>query len=255
MIFDAAVYLGAWPFRAIEGTVPGLTRTMDDSGIGQAILSPLDGLFHEDPQSANQRVLRQIRGRPGLWAAPLINLRITGWQGRAEDFARLPQVRALRFAPTFHGYPVEALREAAHCVAQHGLTAVVQLRLSDERFHPVFLDLPAASLEQVIALASETPSARWVVSAPRLGEITSLGEQVRQTRNLWLDTSHVDGLDCMRRACDAVGPERLLFSTCWPFFYTRSALLKMEEAGLSAEESRAVMSANAAAAFSTETAA
>jgi len=71
MTVDAAVYLGAWPFRTLEGTTRGLSRMMDEHSIGQAVVSPLDGLFHDDPDAANRRVLRQMRGRVHLHAAPI----------------------------------------------------------------------------------------------------------------------------------------------------------------------------------------
>jgi hypothetical protein len=248
MIIDAGTYLGTWPFRPVEGTMAGLARMMRENGIRQAVVSPLDGLFHEDPEAANERVLRQIRGRAGLWVAPIVNLRIADWRSRLEALARRRQVRAVRLAPTFHGYPLAEMGTAAAWAGERSLAVVVQLRLSDERFHPAFLDLSPASLEEVVGLAEGVP-ARWVVSAARLPELTSLGGRIKQRRNLWLDTSHVDGLNCMRRACEAVGPDRLLFSTCWPFFYARSSVLKIEEAGLPAKQMAAVMSGNAAKAF------
>jgi predicted TIM-barrel fold metal-dependent hydrolase len=66
---------------------------------------------------------------------------------------------------------------------------------------------------------------------------------------LWVDTSHLDGLDCVRQAVGAAGPRRLLFATCWPFFYAESAALKFGEAQLSTRDARAVMEGNARAAF------
>lgn len=247
---DAAAYLGAWPFRPLEGTPAGLSRIMRVHGIARAIVSPLDGLFHQDPEAANQRFLRQLRRLPTCCAAPIISLRIADWARRIEAYAENPQVRAVRLAPTFHGYPLAEARDLAVLAADRGLAVAVQLRMLDERFHPPFLDLPPTPLADVVALAAETPQVRWIASAARLGEVTQLGDQIRPLVNLWLDTSHVDGLDCMHRACDAVGPDHLLFSTCWPFFYAPSAFLKMQESALPADHASAILTDNAARAFS-----
>jgi predicted TIM-barrel fold metal-dependent hydrolase len=46
-------------------------------------------------------------------------------------------------------------------------------------------------------------------------------------------------------AVSAVGAERLLFGTHAPLFNVRSALLKLEEGGLSAEERRLLTIGNA----------
>ncbi|MBE9566691.1 MAG: hypothetical protein IMF16_08070, partial [Proteobacteria bacterium] len=66
---------------------------------------------------------------------------------------------------------------------------------------------------------------------------------------LWLDISHFDGLACVKQACEAVGAERLLFSTNYPFFYARSAALKIQEEELARGQAQAVTAGNALMAF------
>jgi len=249
MIVDAATYLGPWPFREIEGKPAGLARMMRGFEVSAAVVSPLDGLYHQYLAGPNGRVLKQIEGKEGLFAAPLVSLRMADWRERIDEYAAHPQVKAVRLAPTFHGYAASDAKGAAEWAAKRGLAVAVQLRMLDERFHPVFLELPPTPLAEVVALAAETPKVRWVVSAARLGEMLPLAESIRKLSNLWLDTSHVDGLECMRRACKALGAGRLLFSTCWPFFYAKSAFLKAEEAELPAREAKRVMAGNAVKAF------
>jgi len=249
MIVDAATYLGPYPFRDVTGAPAGLTRMMREHAVAVSIASPLDGLFHQDPEAANQRLMRAIKGRGSIFAAPIVNVRLADWRSRIELMGRDPQVRAIRIAPAFHGYPAAETRHAAECAAECDLAVTVQLRMADERFHPSFLDLPATPLPDIIALAAETPNVRWVASAARMAEIQQSAPQIEPLHNLWLDTSHIDGLDCIQRASAAVGIERLLFSTCWPFFYAKSAFLKIGEAGLSSEQSSRLLGGNAAAAF------
>jgi len=249
MIVDAAAYLGAWPFRDVSGSVSGLLRMMREHDVTHAVVSPLDGLYYQDPDAPNQRLMRALGGKPDLFAAPIVNARMSNWRARVEQMARNPQVKAIRLAPTFHGYPIADAREAAEWAAARGLAVAVQVRMLDERFHPPFLDLPPAPLPEVVELAAKTSRVRWIASAVRLMEIQQSAEQIRTLGNLWLDISHVDGLDCVQRACAALGPERLLCSTCWPFFYAQSAFLKMGEAGLPARQRNRVMGGNALGAF------
>jgi predicted TIM-barrel fold metal-dependent hydrolase len=250
MRIDAAAYLGPWPFRSIEGTLAGLLAMRRELGLDGAVVSPLPALFHTDPAEANARMLRQIRGRPGLWAAPVVSLRLADATRYLEELASNPQVRAVRLAPGFHTWPVAQAEEALTVLARHGLAAIVQLRMQDERSHPATTFLPPVPIDEVIALAERVPSARVVIAAARSGEIEGeRGARIRAVPNLWLDISHLDGLSCLGRARDAVGAERLLLATSWPFFYARAALLKTQEEGLSAADVAMVMGGNAATVF------
>ncbi len=254
MRVDAAAYLGPWPFRNIEGTVRGLAATMKELALDQALVSPMPALFYTDTEPANDELLRRLKGRPNLWAAPVVNLRMADAKRHIEQLARHPQVRAVRFAPGFHGYPVSQINTVFDSLAGHNLAAVIQLRMQDERSHPPTTFVPPAPIEEVISLAESAPAARIAAAAARQGEVenSSHAERIRALPNLWLDTTHLDGVGCIRRACEAVGAEKLLFGTLWPFFYARSALLKAEEAQLPPAEMNLLMGGNAAKVFGLE---
>ena len=250
MRIDAAAYLGPWPFRNIEGTMRGLSAMMTELGLDGALVSPMPAFFHTDPVDANEHMLRQIAGRQGLWAAPIVNLRLADGVRSIEELARNPQVRAARLAPGFHSYPVSEARRALEALAERGLAAIVQLRMQDERSHPATTFIPPAPIEEVIDRAESVPAARVVIAAARSGEIDGKhGARIRALPNLWADISHIDGLDCLSRARDAVGAGRLLLATSWPFFYARSTMLKTEEEGLTAEEVAKMRGGNAAEVF------
>lgn len=249
MRVDAAAYLGAWPFRGnLEGTTAGLLATMKEIGVEHALVSPLPALFHLDPTPANDKLLRQVGGRRNLWAVPVVNPRGADATAQVARLAQLGKVRGVRLAPSLQGYPPAQARPVVEAAAGHGLAVVVQLRMQDERSHPVAFQVPLA---EAAALAASVPKARVVVAAARMGEIENreMAARLRQLRNLWVDISHLDGLGCIARARAAVGARKLLFATSWPFFYARSALLKTEEANLPRPHLAAVMGGNAAKAF------
>ncbi len=237
---DICTFLGRWPFRPLRGTAAGLARVMRRNGIDRALASPFEGLFYADPEPANEELLRALRGRRRLWAAPIINPAAPDWREQMSRLARNRQVRAFRVAPTFHGYETGLCAEAAREAARLGRALMVQVRLEDERHHSPILDLPAAPVGEITALAAAAPGARIVVSAARLDEVLEAAPQVKGRRNLWFDLSHLDGLDCIRDARRAVGARRLAFSTAWPFFYARSSVLKVEEAQLGPREAEAL---------------
>jgi len=250
MRIDAAAYLGPWPFRNIEGTMRGLSAMMAELGLDGALVSPMPAFFHTDPADANEHMLRQIKGRQGLWAAPIVNLRLADATRSIEELARNPQVRAVRLAPGFHTYPVPQAREALGVLAQRDLAAIVQLRMQDERSHPATTFIPPAPVDEVIGLAECVPAARVVIAAARSGEIDGeRGARIRALPNLWVDISHIDGMSCLGRAREAVGARRLLLATSWPFFYAHSNLLKTQEDGLPPGDVQMIVGGNAADVF------
>jgi len=242
---DVSAFLGRWPFRPIEGTVANLARMMRANDIAHALLSAFEGLFYADPEPANEELLSKIAGRKGMWAAPIINLRVADWGEQMAHLARNRQVRAYRLASTFHGYEVGLCAEAAREAARLRRALMVQVRLEDERHLSPILSLPPASVKAIVEIAAAVPRAKLVISAARLPELLGAAEKVKRLRNLWFDMSHFDGLECMRQACDAVGAKRLLFSTSWPFFYARSAVLKVEEAEVTAPARRDISASSA----------
>lgn len=249
MRVDAGAYLGAWPFRPLEGTPGRLQAMMRQMDLTHAVVSPLNGLFHASPEEANRVLLRRLRGRANLWGAPVVNLGLADAADQIAALALDPRVRAVRLAPGFHAYPVSELRPALALLAELGLTAVIQLRLQDERSQPRISFVSPVAIAEAIAAAAATPAARVVLAAARSGEIAAQAEAIRARAGLWLEISHLDGVDCLQQACGAVGAERLLFSTCWPFFYARAARLKVEGAGLSPEDQARVMGGNVVDAF------
>ena len=251
MKIDAAAYLGAWPFRNVEGTVRGLLAMIQELGIDGALVSPMPALFHTDPADANEQLLRSVKGRPNLWAAPIVNLRLADARSYMEELTQRPQVRAVRLAPGFHSYSVSQVAEALGVLAERNLAAVIQLKMQDERSHPATTFIPPVPIEDVLTLAESVPAARLVLAAARSGEIErgAHAERIRARQNLWVDISHLDGVGCMKRAREAVGAARLLFATSWPFFYARPALLKTEEDGLPAEDVEMMMGGNAGRVF------
>jgi predicted TIM-barrel fold metal-dependent hydrolase len=249
MIFDAAAYVGDWPFRDIGGTVRDLVRMMAANGLTHALVSPLQGFFYSDPAPANERLLRELRGRENLFAAPVLNPYLVNSVDQIARFAEDSRVRAIRLAPGFHGYELAFARPLVEAAAARRLPVIVQTKFQDRRHHPSVANMPEVPLAEVLDLAAAVPKARVVAAAAHFVELTREAERIRELPNVWLDLSHLDGLECIKRAAEAVGAKRLLLSTCWPFFYAEAARLKVAEAELAASEEGLVLGGNAGRVF------
>jgi len=71
-------------------------------------------------------------------------------------------------------------------------------------------------------------------------------DRVKRLRNLAFDIAMLEQLMGLKVLVDAVGIERVVFGSYSPMFYFESAFLKLRESDLSASQTAAILSENAA---------
>jgi len=130
-------------------------------------------------------------------------------------------------------------------VGEAGLFVIVQLRIQDMRSHHPLMQVPDVRVTDIIEVAGALPQVNIVLGGIKWAEATSQATNIKALPNLWLDISHIETVDALRRLIDVYGTERILFGTHAPFFYVRSAIIKLNEAQLSAEERDRITRRNA----------
>jgi len=121
---------------------------------------------------------------------------------------------------------------------------IIQLRVNDTRSHHPLMQVPDVPAADVIAAAEKTQQVNIVLGGIKWGEADGNVEKITALPNLWLDISQMETMDGLRRIIDACGTGRLLFGTHAPFFYIRSAIIKLDEAQLSDEEHECITKQN-----------
>jgi predicted TIM-barrel fold metal-dependent hydrolase len=244
-MWDASAFVGDWPFRHLPQRSPeALEVRLAQEGIKRALVSPLSGLFHTDPQPANAEWGGRLQNSAFFHFVPVLNPTLPGWERALHACRPRWSAVAVRVFPNYHGYRPsdEALRTFAQATAELSLPLFIQLRMQDARsMHPRSV-VPDVDWREVLSLAGACPDATFVVAGANWSEASQIQEQ--DLPNLYLVNSHMESLDGLRRFVDQFGTKRLLFGTHAPLFTPTSARLKVELARLTIQQRYAIVEGN-----------
>lgn len=247
-MIDVNAYTGNWPFRPLPGSDPGeLLEIFNAEGIKQAFVSPIEGIFYDEPQLANEKLCGVLRDFPALIPVAVLNPELLNWRRNMNVCCEEYHVRALKLHPNYHNYDLGrdnagVLLEAA---GEKGIPVIIQLRVQDMRAQKPWGIVPDVNIADAINAARSHPNTRFVMGGIRWGEATGRAEEIMKLPNLWMDISQIEYTDCLRQIIRIYGTRQILFGTHAPFFVARSAALKLREAELSEEEQRIITSDNA----------
>ena len=241
-LFDSSAFLGAWPFRDLPDTdAESLERRLRQEGITGALVSPLEALFHADPQPASRRVARRVADTAFFRFAPIVHPSLPGWEAAPDAWGGV--AAALRLCPGYHGYSPLAATEMARAAGTLALPVVVQLRMQDVRSMHPFARVPDVDAREALALTRACPETRFLLAGVRWAEANRLREEAPE--NVFLEFSNLEYVDGLRRFLDRWGPERLLCGSHAPLFTPTALRLRIETARLTEDERSALAWKNA----------
>lgn len=242
-MLDASAFLGEWPFRSLAATDPdSLRQLLVAEGFTGACVSPLAGLFQADPEPANREWAERLRGDVFYRFVPVLNPTLPGAVAALTALRERERAVAVRLHPNYHGYrPTEPCCLAlARAAAELRLPVLLQLRMQDLRsMHPL-AQVPDVSWRESLALAQACPKTSLVIAGAKWGEANSLRKEGRELPRLFLETSHLEYVDPLRRFLDSWGADRLLIGSHAPLFTPAAARLKLSLARLSPVEREAL---------------
>jgi predicted TIM-barrel fold metal-dependent hydrolase len=250
VIVDTNVNLSRWPFRRLSGDDPAtLVARLKKHNVSQAWAGSFDGIFHKDIAGVNARLASDCRtyGQGILLPFGSINPKLPDWQ---EDLRRCHEehkMRGIRLHPNYHGYQLQdaLFKEVLKLASSHALIVQLALCMEDERTQHPLMRVPPVDITPLVDLAQVEPKLKLVVlnSYPQLtpAQITPL----IPVRNVYFELSMVERVGAVTRLIETFTLERVLFGSHSPFFYFESAELKVQEAGLSDAQERAVLEGNA----------
>lgn len=254
MIIDVNVSLSRWPFRRLTGDEPAaLVAKLRKQNVAQAWAGSFDGLLHKDLSSVNARLAKDCRtfGHPGgpgfLLPFGSINPKLPDWQ---EDLRRCQEehkMPGIRLHPNYHGYKLDdpAFRELLKLAAARKLIVQLALCMEDERTQHPLMRVPPVDVTPLADLVRGEPQLRLVIlncyptfRLETLQKLSSAGE-------VYFDFAMVERVGAVVRLADQVSFPRVLFGSNYPLYYFESALLKVQESGLTEAQAKAVFEENA----------
>ena len=238
-MIDISVFTGNFPFRRLAVTKPDeLQDMLKSENIDCAFVSPIEGVFYEEPQIANEELFTQLRDTSMFVCVAVLNPTLANWQKSLNRCCEQYRISAVKLHPNYHCYNLTdiAARNLIKATGEAGLPVIVQLRIQDTRSHHPLMQVPDVSVTDVIEVAKALPEVKIVLGGIKWTEATAQAANIKALPNVWFDISHIEIVDGLRRLMDVYGTERILFGTHAPFFYVRSAIIKLDEAQLSTEE-------------------
>jgi hypothetical protein len=220
---DVNAYIGDYPFRSVPHPEPdALVRVMDREEIASAWVASLPGVWHSDPEHANQDLVQRLAPHKSrLKPVPIVRPDWPAWENTLT-WARDNGAPAIRSYPVHWGFPAgdPLLTELAAACAGEGIALLLTVRFEDLRQRhalDVAHDLPAAAVRE---LARADTGARIVVTAASRDMIEEVhwGLTPNEQSRIWWDISWIWGPpeDHLAHLFRTIGSERFVYGTGWP---------------------------------------
>ena len=248
---DVNAFLGSYPWRRVPGTSPeAVLEAMDRTGIAEAWVSHLPGIFWRDPAAGNAWLLETTGAHPRLRPVLAVHPEICGWEDvlRAAVDGGAPAVRA---DPTYYGIGAAgpSMRALAAACGRAGVALLLAVRLEDARQrhpHDHASEVPAAGVR---ALLRADRAVRIIVThadRPFIEEV-HFGSTPEEAGRIWWDVSWVWGPpeDHLETLLRTVGAARFLFGTGQPLRIPENAVAKLDLLDLDPADREAIESGNA----------
>jgi predicted TIM-barrel fold metal-dependent hydrolase len=224
---------------------------MDRTGVDQAWVTHLPGLFWRDPAEGNAWLYDVTGSEPRFRPVPAVHPGLPGWESDLAA-AREADAPAVRCDPTLLAIdPAGAeMRTLVAAAGDAGLPVLMAVRLEDARQrhpHDRAPELPAAALR---ALVRSHPAARFVVTHADRGFVQEVhfGSTPEEASRIWWDICWLWGPpeDHLETLLATIGADRFLFGTGMPLRLPENAVAKLDLLDLDPGPRVAVEHGNAA---------
>jgi predicted TIM-barrel fold metal-dependent hydrolase len=252
-MWDISAFVGAWPFRFLPDAVDPevLKNRLHQWGVTRAFVSPFEAMLHADPMPINAFWSSRLAASAFFRFVPVVNpsLPISA-ECLLEEVRRLPgNPSAIRLHPNYHGYTLDSdtVQNFVRKAGEAGLPVIVQIQMQDLRGMNPLLRVADTEPASVLRLALACPETAIVAAGIRWGHANTLAKSAAETpeHRLYLETSHLEFVDPIRRFIDQFGPERLLSGSHAPLLTPASLQIKQDVARLTKVERSAITLENA----------
>lgn len=249
-IVDVNVHLSRWPTRRLPSdTIEALIERLRASGVVEAWAGSFDALLHKDLRTLNRRIAQQCRrhGHGLLLPVGTVNPALPDWEEDLDQCIKTHEMRVIRLFPNYHGYTLDSPEFArlARAASAHRVVVQIAAIMEDERMMHRQFRVEPVDLAPLARVVRETPGLRVVllnawrtVRQPLMAELFRAGE-------VYADISMLEGVGGLDKLLGWAPAERVLFGSHAPFFYIESAMLKLKESTLTAQQLEAIRRDNA----------
>ena len=241
-IVDVNINLSRWPCRRLpHDDTASLVENLRTHGVVVAWAGSFDGLLHKDLTAVNERLAHECRTHTGIRLIPFgsVNPLLPDWEEDLRRCVEQHHMPGIRVHPNYHGYKLDhpSFARLLKLAAEHRLLVALAVIMEDERVMHPLLRVPSVNLDPLTALVTQTPGLRLIL----LNALSGFSPPSRSP----LEIAMLERVAGVANLLNQVPLERVVFGSHAPFFYFESALLKLKESALSAEQLKALQEDNA----------
>jgi predicted TIM-barrel fold metal-dependent hydrolase len=257
-IIDTNVNLFNWPFRALKyRDTEALVAKLKKHRVIEAWAGSFEALLSKDMSGVNARLAAECLEQAPGFLIPFggINLAWPDWQ---EDVRRCHEVHkmpGLRIYPGYQPFDLDhaGMESLVKMISERDLVLQVVFGMEDPRVHHPIINVGPVTLAPLLRAVQGMPNAKVELlhfSGSIRGEESS---QFLAQTNLVMDISRLEGNGAVGRMIGSVEGlpsarvpvERIVFGSHAPYFPLETAILKLIESPLDAQQLQAIMQDNA----------
>lgn len=257
-IIDTNVNLFDWPFRALKyRDTKALVAKLRKHRVIEAWAGSFEALLSKDMSGVNARLAEECRTHGPGFLIPFgsVNLAWPDWEDDIRRCHEVHQMPGLRIYPGYQpfdlGHP--AMESLVRMTAGSGLILQVVFGMEDSRVHHPIINVGPVTFAPLLKAVQSTPNAKVELlhfSGSSPGE--DLSQFMMQT-NTVMDISRLEGNGAVGRMIGSITGlpsarvpiERLVFGSHAPYLPVETAILKLMESPLDAQQLQAIMQGNA----------
>lgn len=229
MIIDTNTWVGHWPFQPLKPATPQeLMEHLESEGIDRAWTAAADAVLFSDPQIGNERWLPAISQYDRLVPVAVIDPTFGNWRNSLNRCVNEWNARVMKLVPNYRCFALDT-PEVDECIvtaSEMNLVVSLQVRMEDERRHHPLMKVPPLSAEELLSLSKRHSEMTFHVACAYLRQL----RQLDQADNFVFEISSLEQFNTLKAILEIVPAERLCTGSHTPFYYTRSALLKLQSA-------------------------
>ncbi len=225
-LIDVSAWLGLWPFQPLVPCgIDDVAQSLKNIGVTTAMITPMQAVLSPDPHEIGRRMTDDLASHSLLHLTPLIDPTRHDASAMLQWAIDQPSIAMVRFAPSYRLHQPDDPRVVALIkrAAESGLAVGIIWRMEDERAHYPLMKVPPPPIESALRLAHNIFPAPVLIHNLYRPEITELAS----AENLLFDLAMVDGADPIAMCIDAVGVDRLVFSSHAPLMHPHAQHAKL----------------------------